>query len=330
MRKRRPRRGFDEAWKYAVRAFFRECLQLLFPAVQEQVDWTRPVEFQDTNLYRLAPGVRGKRRQTADIVAKVYFRDGTTRFVLIHIEIQAQPDAKFALRMFVYHYHIFDAYDYPEVVSLAILADDDPNWRPNTFGYQNVGSWLQFGFTTVKLLDFYEAELEQSENPFALVVLAHLRALKTRGKPNLLLSEKIALIRKLKERGYTAEQVIHLYKVVDFMMTLSQEMEQLVKQVVRKFEEESEWPLTSLEELAIEEGAQKGIEQGLQQGLQQGFVEMTLKVLRRRFGDAVLALEPQLKQVQSVERLRELSDLALDADTLEEFTRALESARAES
>ncbi len=49
-----------------------------------------------------------------------------------------------------------------------------------------------------------------------------------------------------------------LYKVADFIMTLSQELEQLVKQVVRKFEEESEWLLTSLEKLAIEEGHERG------------------------------------------------------------------------
>ncbi|GIV05457.1 MAG: hypothetical protein KatS3mg016_1032 [Fimbriimonadales bacterium] len=323
MRKRRPRRGFDEAWKYAIRTFFRECLQLLFPAVHDQVDWTRPVEFLDANLYRLAPAVRGKRRQTADIVAKVSFHDGTERIVMIHIEIQAQPDPNFALRMFVYHYHIFDAYEYPEVVSLAILADADPNWRPNTFGYQNIGSELQFRFSTVKLLDFDETVLERSRNPFALVVLAHLRALKTRGKPNLLLSEKIALIRQLRERGYTVEQVIHLYKVVDFMMTLSQELEQLVQQVVRQFEEESEWPLTSLEEFAIERGAK----QGLQQGLQQGIIESTMYILHRRFGDDALALEPQLKQIESIERLRELSAFALDAATLEEFAQAMEAAK---
>jgi len=41
-------------------------------------------------------------------------------------------------------------------------------------------------------------------------------------------------------------------------MTLLQELEQLVKQVVRKFEEESEWLLTSLEKLAIEEGHERG------------------------------------------------------------------------
>jgi len=298
MRVRRPRRGFDEAWKYAIRVFFRECLQLLFPAVYDEVDWTRPVEFLDVNLFRLAPGARTQRHQAADVLAKVASKDGTERLVLVHIEIQAQPDPKFPLRMFVYHYHIFGAFDYPEVISLAILADNAPDWRPNSFGYRNAGCRLQFEFTAVKLLDLNETELQQSENPFALVALAHLRALKTRGTPNLMLREKISLIRQLRARGYTAEQVIHLYKVVDFMMALSQDLEKLVQEVVRRFEEGREWPLTSLEELAIREGAEKGIQQGIQQGIKQGIVRTTLRVLQRRFGDTALALEPKLTQTR--------------------------------
>ncbi|MCS6919599.1 MAG: hypothetical protein NZM28_07500, partial [Fimbriimonadales bacterium] len=127
MRKHRPRRGFDEAWKYALLAFFPECLLLLFPQVYHLIDWTQPIEFLNTNLYRLAPRARGKRWQTVDVLAKVHCRDGTTRLLLIHIEIQAQPDPNFPLRMFVYYYHVFDHHDYADVVSLAILADNDPH-----------------------------------------------------------------------------------------------------------------------------------------------------------------------------------------------------------
>ncbi len=154
MRKRRPRRGFDEAWKYAVRVFFPECLKLLFPSVHAQIDWTLPVEFLNADLYRLAPGARSKRRQTADIVVKVYFLDGRERIVLIHIEIQAQPDPNFPLRMFVYYYHIFDDYGYLEVVSLAILADNDSNWRPGSFQRSTAGCRVAFEFPTVKLARF--------------------------------------------------------------------------------------------------------------------------------------------------------------------------------
>jgi len=199
--RRRARRGFDEGWKYAIRAFLPECLLLLFPSLHAQIDWTRPVEFLSTELHRLAPAQLRKGVRSVDVLVRVYFRDGVPRAVLLHIEIQAQHDANFPLRMFVYHYRIFDANDYPELISLAILADDDPNWRPSVFERRLEGCNLRFEFPTVKLLDFDEAQLEQSPNPFALVVLAHLRALKTRGRPKLMLGEKLALIRAMQAKG---------------------------------------------------------------------------------------------------------------------------------
>jgi flagellar biosynthesis/type III secretory pathway protein FliH len=107
---------------------------------------------------------------------------------------------------------------------------------------------------------------------------------------------------------------------------------------VRQIEEQSEWPLTSLERLALEEGYTdgygKGLQQGLQQGRQQGLQEgerlgqirLTTRVLRSRFGDAALPLEEKLAQVPSLEALEELHFVALEATSLEEFTRALEAA----
>ena len=38
----------------------------------------------------------------------------------------------------------------------------------------------RYQFTAVKLLDYPEAELEESNNPFAIVTLAHLRAKRTK------------------------------------------------------------------------------------------------------------------------------------------------------
>lgn len=143
--------------------------------------------------------------------------------------------------------------------------------------------------------------------------------------------EKIALIRALREREYHGEQVIHLYKVVDYMITLSERIEQLVGKIVREFEAESEWPLTSLEELAIKRGAAQGLEQGLeqglqqalQQGLQQGTVEMIMRILQRRYGEVALSLKPKLQAIQSVERLQELGVAAAESTSLEGFERLL-------
>ena len=95
--------------------------------------------------------------------------------MLIHVEVQMSDDGKFPWRMYVYNYRLFDKYNV-EVASFAVLGDDNPRWRPHSFGYRRWGSEVGFRFPIVKLLDYAErrAELEASSNPFATVVLAHL------------------------------------------------------------------------------------------------------------------------------------------------------------
>ncbi|HEV3025583.1 MAG TPA: hypothetical protein VGX76_24090 [Pirellulales bacterium] len=73
------------------------------------------------------------------------------------------------------------------VVSLAILGDDRAAWRPDHFGYSLWGCTVGFQFAAVKLLD-YAADvlaLEANPNPFAVVVLAHLKTLETRHDPDV-------------------------------------------------------------------------------------------------------------------------------------------------
>ncbi len=84
----------------------------------------------------------------------------------------------------MYNYRVFDRYD-REVISLAILADDDPSWRPKQFRYGRWGFKAGITFPIVKLLDYASraAELESDPNPFATVELAHLKALETRQAP---------------------------------------------------------------------------------------------------------------------------------------------------
>ncbi len=41
---------------------------------------------------------------------KVWARDGSKTWVLIHVEIQGEAERAFAERMYVYHYRLFDRY----------------------------------------------------------------------------------------------------------------------------------------------------------------------------------------------------------------------------
>ncbi|MET4162461.1 hypothetical protein ABIE61_002320, partial [Marinobacterium sp. MBR-111] len=64
-------------------------------------------------------------------------------WVLIHVEVQGEPEDAFAQRMYTYQYRLRDRYGV-DVVSLAVLADTSPGFRPAAFNYDRWGCALQF------------------------------------------------------------------------------------------------------------------------------------------------------------------------------------------
>ena len=110
-------------------------------------------------------------------MVKVFLSDGTETWLLIHIEVQGYSDPEFEKRMFEYFYRIRDRYQ-AEVVSLALLTDASAKYRPGQYQVKRWGFSLSFQFPAVKVLDYYQnwAALESNANPFAIIVMAHLKA----------------------------------------------------------------------------------------------------------------------------------------------------------
>jgi hypothetical protein len=174
---------YDSPWKDALETFLPNCLALFFPIAYEAIDWTKPYTFLDQELRQIElDAERG--RQVVDKLVPVFRLDGDEAWVLVHIEVQSQPDPDFAKRMFTYYYRLLDRFD-RLVVSLAILGDERPTWRPEGYDLDLWGYGVRFTFRSVKLLDYRArvTELEDNRNPFATIVLAHLRAQETRGNP---------------------------------------------------------------------------------------------------------------------------------------------------
>ena len=105
-----------------------------------------------------------------------WLRDGSECWLLIHVEIQGTYEKMFPERMFRYNVAAYGVYN-QEVVSLAVLCDDNRRWRPDHFEASVLGCKVRLDFLTVKLLDYRdrEEELERAANPFAAVVLAQLK-----------------------------------------------------------------------------------------------------------------------------------------------------------
>jgi hypothetical protein len=284
---------FDESWKEAMDLYFQPFLAFFFPEVHVLIAWDRPIEFLDKELERLIPESEIGRR-VADKLVKVWKLNGEETFILIHCEIQSQEEKDFAERMFIYHYRIFDAYRKP-VISLAVLGDERSSWRPNQFGYSLGGSQIQLNFPIVKLIDYEQrwAELEASDDPIAIMVMAHLRTKSTAGDPQSRKQWKWILTRRLFERWYSREDVIRLFRLIDWMMTLPPELKREFKQELDQFEEERKMPIiSSVEEIAKEEGIQQGIEQEKQEVARNLLrLGMTLEIITQATGLTVEQVE---------------------------------------
>ena len=214
----RRRDDLDGPWKEALEKFLESFLALCFPAVHSGINWSRGYESLDKELQQIVREAR-LRKRLADKLFKVWRTTGTEAWLLVHIEVQGQPESDFPERMYVYNYRIYDRYDH-RVASLAVLCDDQPAWRPDRFSYDNWGCKVGIVFPVVKLIDYRrdEAALEHSANPFASVILAQLKVLETKREPATRWQWKIRLIKGLYDRGLNREQVRQLFRVIDWML----------------------------------------------------------------------------------------------------------------
>lgn len=205
------------------------------------------------------------------------------RILISHISIffnqneaQGQYVAHFPERIFIYHSRIFDRYKMP-VVTLAILTDDNPSWHPNEYQFTALGFEHRMIYPIAKLLHYKDKQaiLEQSDNPFALVVLAHLAAMDAGKNDTAGLDAKIMLTRHLyrlaKKRGKNKEFVRHLLNAIDFLLALPYPRALEYRQELHIIEQEMHMSyVSSIELLAQQEGMARGMREGMQQGMQKG------------------------------------------------------------
>ena len=303
-----PQTEFDTPWKEVIEGYFEEFILFFFPEAHREIDWTRPREFLDKELQQVVRDAELGRR-LVDKLVKIYRVGGEEAWVLIHLEVQSQEESDFAQRMFVYHYRIYDRYK-RSIATLAVLGDDRKSWRPNQFGYQLFGCEVSFNFPVVKLLDYQQqwSELESSRNPFATVVMAHLKAQQTRENRNERLQWKLILTRRLYQQGYERQDVINLFHFIDWVMSLPAELDQEFWQEVSQYQDEQRMPyITSVERIGIQKGMREGLIEGVSVGL------------RLKFGEEGLSLLPEISEIQDVEQLRAILAGLAEVNALSEL-----------
>jgi hypothetical protein len=312
----------DSVWKEALDACFEPFLRFFFPAIHPAVDWGEKHAFLDKELQRLTPpGARGRRY--ADKLVQVRLRGEETTLLLVHVEVQGKLRKHFARRLFFLNCRISERYGLP-VVTLVVLTGPGGKARISheldLWGFE-----LRFTAAAVRLHDYRgkEPELELERNPFALIVLAHLRRWKARTHRSRL-EAKIGLVRLLHEREYNREEIVHLFRFIDWLIRVPDELEREFAIWFTTYQEERAMPyVTSIERLAREEGRQEGRQEGREEGrwegLEEGLLEAVQTALELRFGRESLSLLERIRPGTGALELRRLKDAVIAAGTREEL-----------
>lgn len=305
--------NFDGAWKEALRLYFKQFMALCWDEAYQTIDWERDYEMLNVELESTVKGADiGKRMP--DKLIKVWLKDGTETFIMIHIEIEGNRKRdNFAERMYVYRYRIFECYQVP-IASLAVLIDKNPNWRPDVYHTDILGSVTTVRYPILKVWDYQSqrATLEASKNPFAWILLAQLEAMENSRNAAGRLVGKTALTRRLLyTHDVPPNDILPLYRFLDWLLRLPKALAMQYHKEVKKLEEEMGVSyITTAERI--------GREQGRQEGMQRGEGTVLKSLLKCKFGATIPQAYLSRIDAADEQTLLKWAERCLNASTLKD------------
>lgn len=308
---------FDSPWKEALDKFFHALLDLCFPKIASEIDWTVAPEFLDTELHEILRGAIDG-RQHVDKLARITLLNGEARRILLHVEVQHWPDKGFPARLYSYHKRLEEK---APVATVAILADTDKDWKPSRYDNDLLGCRVIFDFPICKLLDLLASkdDLEKSQNPAAMLVLANWAAQQTGSDAAERYRWKRQLMRSAYEKGFRREDILELYRFIDWLLQLPKGLEESFRAEILKEEEHLMPYVTSFERLAKEEGRQEGLEEGRLSTSREVIKDMLLV----RFGNLDSEVIRRIESETDLDKLTAMRRLALTSEDLAHFLRSL-------
>ena len=223
---------FDSNWKFLIVKYIFQFIAFFIPELYADIDRTRAPVFLDNELQTIWRSMKTGLKMT-DKLVQVWLKNGEERLILVHIEIQARFETLFSKRMFTMSYRILDKYKV-EPVSLAVFVDTPIPIKFDTYEHTIYGTETRYKYNAYKIIDQIEAELlKRDENLFALVVLANLRTIQTKGRDEEQkeiaafdrLTFKKHLYNLLIERNFEPEVYYDLLNFIEYLMILPKELE---------------------------------------------------------------------------------------------------------
>lgn len=266
----------DILWKGLIEDLAEDFLLFFYSDFVDLIDWSKPFDFLDKELYKLVPEAEAINRR-ADKLFKVWLKNGEEQWFLVHTEVQGYEDKQFALRMFQYFYRIRDRYARP-VTAIVIYTDTNRKYHFKEYRESFMGTVLSYRFRTFVLTDQDKSALESSGNPFG-IALAFAKDFKTFNNKgdDAIYEYKLRFVRQMLTVGIGKSKIRYLMNFIgqflpfqksEFSFKFEEQVRGITKS--RKAMGIEEAIIQELKAQAMREGRNTGIQKGLEEGLKEG------------------------------------------------------------
>ena len=193
-----------------------------------------------------------------------------------------------------------------------------PSWRPGSFSSDIPPLGMGLGYVAIKLIDLEEKiELPRFRgNPVAMVIRAHLAALRTRRDLEARLMQRLALCRRLYEEGFSQKDVVFIHGLIDRLMILPRPLMVRFRQELFTLEKDKNMPyVDTLTRMSLQEGRQEGRQEG---SLAQAR-ESVIEALEIRFGEVSNDLRERITALNNLRTLKAQLRRAITVPSLDQF-----------
>ena len=287
----------DSLWKSLLEDVFDDLLRYLYPDADEIFDMERGFDFLDKELEDLFPELNEQHIRFVDKLVKVWLKNGKVRWILIHIEVQGRYDKKFAERMFIYFYRIRDKY-HREITAWAILTDSNKKFVPTEYKESFLGTSISYQFNMLKAINQDQTTLRQSNNPFSIVMLTVLLALKKKKVPEIKLVDlKMDIVKELYKKEIPKKKIQAVMNFLKHYVRFNEENTLIFDEKLDSFNGKS-YPM-GIEQFLLQRAKKEGIGEGIERGIEKG-IDIQLKETIKN---------AQLKKNFSIETIANLANL---------------------
>ena len=191
----------DKMWKAMIHDLLEYIIAYHYPEHYDLIDWTKPYEFLNLELAQLSP-LSPQKGRIADVLVKLYLKNGTQVFFLFHIEVQNYPDLTMPKRVYQMLYRTEERFGIcPEI--LVLYIDEKKDYNPQQYTHQVWATRVQVDYKTFKLLDNPPSQNPQPDNPYTMILeLVYWAMLRNSPSEEIVMQIQLDLIDRLVKQKF--------------------------------------------------------------------------------------------------------------------------------